>query len=123
MIDQKTYEDTLSRAINTYGAVNQMRQCVEEMAELMQAICKYIRYMDDSLEDSGLLQNIAEEVADVHIMTDQLAMIVGGMLQKDAVNKELEYKVNRLKERLDNEQRNIDRETDEGSGGKIYIGF
>lgn len=123
MIDQKTYEDTLIRAIKTYGAVNQMRQCVEEMAELMQAICKYIRYMDDSLDTTLQLEDIAEEVADVHIMTDQLAMIVGEMLHEDAVNDAIKYKVNRLKERLDNEQCNIDWETDKGSGGKIYIGF
>ena len=121
-MDQMTYEETLTRAIKTYGGDNQMRQCVEEMAELTVSICKYLRHRGE-LRDTELLENIAEEVADVHIMTDQLAMLVGALLQDDAVNDAIEYKANRLKERLDDEQRNTDWTPDEGSGGKIYIGF
>jgi hypothetical protein len=63
--------DILEKAIKHYGAENQIMQSVEEMAELIQAISKCIRYKDDV----EARQHIAEEIADTLIMISQLIII------------------------------------------------
>ena len=55
-----------------YGLRVQMRQTVEEMAELTQVICKAERYDLDTVRD-----HLVEEVADVSIMIDQLEYLLG----------------------------------------------
>ena len=55
-----------------YGLRCQMRQTVEEMAELTQVICKAERYDLDTVRD-----HLVEEVADVSIMIDQLEYLLG----------------------------------------------
>lgn len=55
-----------------YGLRVQMRQLVEEMAELTQVICKAERYDLDTVRD-----HLVEEVADVSIMIDQLEYLLG----------------------------------------------
>lgn len=104
-MDQRVYEDVLNNAIHKYGDMSQMRQCIEEMAELTQAISKFQRAKNEE-EQQKALNNLAEEIADVHIMTDQLALIVSGYLpkgEKNKVNEVLEYKIMRLRERIENE--------------------
>lgn len=58
----KEYE-ILTTAIHTFGEVAQERQAIEECSELIQAICHKHR---------GRESNIAEEIADVEIMLEQL---------------------------------------------------
>ena len=55
-----------------YGLRVQMRQTIEEMAELTQVICKAERYDLDTVRD-----HLVEEVADVSIMIDQLEYLLG----------------------------------------------
>jgi hypothetical protein len=55
-----------------YGLRVQMRQTVEEMAELTQVICKAERYDLDTVRD-----HLVEEVADVSIMIEQLEYLLG----------------------------------------------
>lgn len=59
-------ENLLHDAISLYGARAQEAQAIEECAELIQAINKKWR---------GKEHNIAEEIADVEIMLQQLKMI------------------------------------------------
>lgn len=49
------------QALEHYGIENQESKAIEEMAELIQAICKQ--------------SNIAEEIADVQIVLNQLKLI------------------------------------------------
>ena len=58
--------EILKKAINLFGAENQENMCIEECAELIQAINKKHR---------GLKHNIPEEIADVEIMLEQLKII------------------------------------------------
>ena len=58
--------EILKEAINIYGIENQENMCIEECAELIQAINKKHR---------GLKHNIPEEIADVEIMLEQLKII------------------------------------------------
>ena len=54
------------KAVETFGINSRIDLCIEEMAELTQALCKYKR---------GLPHNVEEEVADVEIMLEQLKLI------------------------------------------------
>lgn len=56
------------RAIDTWGKCPQLIICMEEMAELTKELSKNLRGQDNDLA-------IAEEVADVEIMLEQLKLI------------------------------------------------
>lgn len=59
-------EKILKAAIREYGAGTQRFKAIEELAELIRALARG----DDA-------ENIAEEMADVRIMLDQLEIIFG----------------------------------------------
>ena len=68
-----------------YGEANQRIKCIEECGELIQAIAK-----DDPTE------HIIEELADVHIMTVQLAYLLGA----EEFTRQVEHKVDRQINRI-----------------------
>lgn len=76
-----------------YGLRVQMRQLIEEMAELTQVICKAERYDLDTVRD-----HLVEEVADVSIMIDQLEYLLGDNM----IAKIREEKIKRQLERIKN---------------------
>lgn len=55
-----------------YGLRAQMRQLIEEMAELTQVICKAERYDLDTVRE-----HLVEEVADVQVVLDQVIYLLG----------------------------------------------
>ncbi|MFC0906341.1 MazG nucleotide pyrophosphohydrolase domain-containing protein [Clostridium sp. MT-14] len=71
-------------AVNYFGAESQKRQTIEECSELIQAICKDLR---------GLENNAEEEIADVLIMLEQLTHIY----DNDKIEKFKKEKIDRLK--------------------------
>ena len=80
-----------SDAIQTFGMQKQILMVFEEMAELQKELCKNMRGADNC-------DHIAEEIADVLIMLDQM------MLLYDNEERVAEYKaekVERLRARLD----------------------
>lgn len=94
-----------------YGYEPQSRQCIEEMAELTQAINKYWRkdlqcgkypynpwdgYMPD---DSKEYDNLIEELADVQIMIWQMKFL----LTATDFEKIIQQKLDRQMERIDRE--------------------
>jgi NTP pyrophosphatase (non-canonical NTP hydrolase) len=85
------YAETLKKAIDTYSPMLQSVVAMEEMGELIQEISKDLR-------GKGDIDHLAEEIADVQIMLDQLAII------HDCSMKVGEYKaakVARLRDRLE----------------------
>lgn len=76
-----------------YGLHQQMRQTVEEMAELTQAICKVYRYGLDQERDS-----LVEELADVDIMVNQLIYLLGDNRFEHLRDKKITRQLNRIKE-------------------------
>ncbi len=103
-------KNILRKAIDTYGEQAQEDMFIEESAELIKAILKYRRLEartlknlneDYSAEIMVLLGNIAEEIADCLITIEQLKMIFNC---EDEVKEQVEFKINRLKERLNNEK-------------------
>lgn len=83
--------EVLQRALDTYGSLPQIVMVFEEMSELQKELCKYLRgkYSPAS---------IAEEIADVEIMIEQMKML---FCCADEVRDVRRRKVERLKERLD----------------------
>jgi NTP pyrophosphatase (non-canonical NTP hydrolase) len=76
-LKRENYLQTLHRAIMHYGEDLQQIVAMEEMAELTQQISKMLRHCGD-------LEHLAEEIADVQIMLDQLVMIYGCSLEVGA---------------------------------------
>lgn len=84
--------EVLQRALDTYGSTLQIAMVFEEMSELQKELCK-------SLRGKCSPASIAEEIADVEIMLEQMKML---FCCTDDVRNERKRKVERLKERLDN---------------------
>ena len=62
-------KEILQKAIDTYGEEPQIRQCMEECAELISAIVDYAE------NDEADIDNITEEMADVLITCKQVEII------------------------------------------------
>ena len=60
--------EVLQRALDTYGSLPQIVMIFEEMSELQKELCKYLRGKYSP-------ENIAEEIADVEIMLEQMMML------------------------------------------------
>lgn len=82
------YINLFRYAIERYGERNQEEVAIEELSELIQAICHKHRGRDN---------NIAEEIADVEIMLAQLKIINQCSHQVELIR---EQKIARLIERL-----------------------
>ena len=83
-------DEIYREAIETWGTDMQIDMFIEEASELIQALVKYKR-------GKGDLNNIAEEIADVSIMLEQMAMVF------DCHNKSVgfkKFKLARLKNTL-----------------------
>lgn len=89
---EQNAEDTevFQAALDTWGADAQILMAFEEMSELQKALCKMERCQ-------GRVQDIAEEIADVEIMLEQMKLLFrcGGMVMD-----ERRLKINRLKRRI-----------------------
>lgn len=83
-------KETCSNLIHKYGN-NQLIVAIEELSELQKELCKFFR-------DKFNINNIIEELADVIIMLEQVKIYFG--ITDDRLNKEIEFKINRTKERL-----------------------
>lgn len=82
--------EVLQAAIEKYGAQAQVVVALEEMAELQQALTKFLRGNPDQ-------RNINEEMADVSIMLEQLKLIFNN---RAAVTHWEHKKLTRLEQRL-----------------------
>lgn len=87
-----------------YGYESQSRQCIEEMAELMQAINKLWRSIGHGqLTEKSFkecLENLTEEMADVQIMLWQMEYL---LLSGQEVNQMIEKKLDRQLKRIEEE--------------------
>ena len=83
----KIKKQILMAAIAHYGRGAQWSKAIEELSELIRALAR----ADDA-------ENIAEEIADVRIMLDQLEIILGN---HDQVRQWESRKLQRLNLRLD----------------------
>ena len=91
MIDAETRKEVYKRAIDTYGADMQMVVALEELSELQKEICKCMR-------GNINLEHMAEEIADVLIMVEQLQQL---FLLQDPVSDQMDKKIARLAFRIE----------------------
>ena len=99
--------EAINLIANKYGYELQSRQCIEELSELIQAICKDKRKRTATSNNSEIIKSISkfsetgshviEEIADVEIMLEQLKLL---MDCSDEVKKVKISKINRQLERL-----------------------
>lgn len=64
-------EDEIFAIADHFGLDPQLKQLIEEMAELTQAICKYFRFNSDRylpITEDEMERNLFEELADVTLM-------------------------------------------------------
>lgn len=100
-----TLREKMFLIADTYGYDAQSRQCIEEMAELTQAINKFwgkqLRCGKKKIQDVEFgteeKRNMMEEIADVKIMIAQLEYLLG-----EDVTPIMERKVNRQLGRIKN---------------------
>ena len=107
---EKSRSEKVCEIARHYGYDAQSRQCIEEMAELTQAINKYWRtelqcgknlcnpwdgYMPDNSEE---YYNLVEEIADVQIMLEQMKYFLG--IQDRYYNVDINAKLNRQLNRI-----------------------
>ena len=84
----------LERVITANGMNKQLDIAIEELSELIQAICKLKRY---GYTDEECYFNLAEEMADVEIVLAELKLIFDN---EDNVKEWKCYKLDRLEKRL-----------------------
>lgn len=91
-------------AIGRYGEPRQIIKAVEELSELAQVLCKAMgdATPEDEANTEALKDHLAEEMADVQIMLDQLIII---FRNAERLQRQMDRKLDRLAERLEAEKR------------------
>lgn len=92
-MDEVNEQKILAAALDRYGADAQTLMLFEEMSELQKELCKKARGRCN-------LDQIAEEIADVQIMLDQMILLHGC---RDKVSQYRQFKLLRLATRLEEE--------------------
>lgn len=77
----RTDEDIYLDAINVWGAQSRITKLFEEMAELTAAVCHH-------MEGRDTVEHIAEEIADVRIMLEQVEFLYQVKPMADKIREE-----------------------------------
>lgn len=91
-------QEKIKQISDYYGYEGQSRQCIEEMAELTQAINKHWRKAKKNQNNYKLSQNIYEEIADVEICLEHMKYLLNC---HDEVAAMKEYKLDRELKRIE----------------------
>ena len=89
MQHQSADVNVLMDSLSINGADRQIRKLMEEMSELQEAILKH-------MDDRDTVDHVAEEIADVTIMLQQMIILHGC---GDAVEKWYKFKIDRMDKR------------------------
>lgn len=91
------------RSISWYGTDAQTTTCMEECAELIQAISKLKRYNpedpNNKVSRNELIENLLEEMADVQICFNLLVAIYE--LKPSDLRRMIDHKVWRMKQKME----------------------
>ena len=85
-------KETCKAAVRVFGTRRQIWKSVEEMGELTTALMRF--------PDRGSVDDVITEIADVMITVSQLALMFG----EKRVMDEVEYKIERLQSRIEQEE-------------------
>ena len=98
-----TTEQKIQYIADHYGYESQSRQLIEELSELIQAVCKHNRVFDGKqLSESSECPEkdaITEEIADVEIMIAQIEYLLGVSAMKldNMIEQKLDRQIGRIK--------------------------
>lgn len=90
LMKRNLMEENLQKIAKYYGKKAQLEQLIEESAELIVAVRKYLREAEDLP-----FVNVVEEIADVEVMTNQIKYLFG------IENKVEEIKAAKIEQRYD----------------------
>lgn len=85
-------KENMAEIINHYGKNAQKMKAIEELTELQEVIIKEIN------GKQVYPKQIQEEIADVHIMLNQLLLIYG--ISDSSIDAEVDLKVKRTQQRM-----------------------
>ena len=85
------YHQVCRKAVETFGWEKQSLIAIEEMSELQKEIIKKHRGQQNE-------QHLAEEIADVQVMLEQLVIMFG---ISEEVERELKFKMDRLERKIE----------------------
>jgi len=85
---------TMQTALDQWGLQAQVGQTVEECAELIVALQKYI----NRTPQPGMLENILDEITDVEMMLAQMRLALD--ISDETLRERMEYKFARLNQYL-----------------------
>lgn len=93
-------KEIIEKALIHFGERHQIDKVIEESAELIQAISKMREYQEISCGDytDELRNNIITELADVYVTLEYVKSTY--QINEEELNKEIEFKLNRLQERM-----------------------
>lgn len=94
------YSTHTKKIISTYDQSSRADLAIEEMAELQKALLKYRRADRPELQ-ALRMKDIAEEIADVQIMLDQLIEVYDC---RDDVERMIGYKIERQLKRIERKE-------------------
>jgi hypothetical protein len=94
------YSTHIKKIISTYDQSSRADLAIEEMAELQKALLKYRRADRPELQ-ALRMKDIAEEIADVQIMLDQLIEVYNC---RDDVERMIGYKIERQLKRIERKE-------------------
>lgn len=98
-------KELLVTIADNYGYESQSIQCVEECAELIQAIIKFRRTqgMGQKTDQDGMIAylNIIEEIADVEVMIEQMIYLL--KIDREDIEAIKKQKINRTISRMNSE--------------------
>ena len=94
------YSTHIKKIISTYDQSSRADLAIEEMAELQKALLKYHRADRPELQ-ALRMKDIAEEIADVQIMLDQLIEVYDC---RDDVERMIGYKIERQLKRIERKE-------------------
>lgn len=95
-----TEKEILKTAIEKLGEESQIDKSIEECSELIQALCKYKRALQEKIYptiNNEIIKNLYGEIADVKIMIKQLEIL----FDKNAISEEESFKIARLERYLE----------------------
>lgn len=99
---EKRIKENIKKIADTYGYEPQSRQCIEEMAELTQAINKFWRKCGNGQptekEMDACRKNLIEELADVQIMIWQMAYLLGVDTMPD-ITRKIDRQIKRIEDK------------------------
>lgn len=90
--------ESIRKIARHYGLIKQREQFIEECAEAILAAQKCKRTSYSLVEYEPNLMNLAEEVADVIIMAEQMRLLISPELVDGFIEKKLERQLRRIED-------------------------